>query len=173
VLKAQPAHTPKVKVTDAYLKPLARAKVFMRTTYGLKSIETRVGVTNSAGELTLPAVYNGGRYTFGASLLGYCPTATEVPPVGSASWIDLIEMVTEPATSVVKGKVVDKAGKPVTGARVSTGFGPSALTDKKGEFTLTQMPDRGVRLEARKGKLIGTNTDAKGRLTSMVKIVVH
>ena len=163
ILKAMPARFPKVTVTDAYLKPLAGAKVFVKTNYGLKSVESAVGLTNSAGELVVPAVYHGGKYTFRAALLGYCPKGSGAAPVGSENWIDSIEIVTEPATSTVKGKVVDQNGKPVVGAKVSTDFGPSALTDKKGEFTLTQMPDRGVRLEARKGGLHGTNLDAKGR----------
>ena len=173
ILKALPAHTPKVTVIDAFLKPLPGVKVYMKTMYGLASVESGVGVTNSKGELTVPAVYHDGKYTFRAALLGYCPRATQVPPVGSQNWIDSIEIVTEPAATVVKGKVVDQNGKPVVGVKVSTDFGPHALTDASGEFTLTQMPNSAVRLEARKGKLIGTNIDAKGRLTSMTKIVVH
>jgi len=173
VLKAMPARSPKVTVIDAYLKPLPGAKVYMRTMYGLKSVESRVGTTNSAGELTVPVLYHGGKYTFRAALLGYCPRATQVPPVGSQNWIDSIEIVTEPATSIVKGKVVDQNGKPVVGAKVSTDFGPYALTDASGEFTLSQMPDGIVRLEARKGKLAGTNIDVKGRLMRQAAIVIR
>ena len=164
VLKALPARYPKVIVTDAYLKPLAGAKVYMKTAYGLMSFESRVGATNSAGELTVPAVYHGGRYSFRAALLGYCPKGIVVPLVGSESWIDSIEIVTEPATSTVKGKVVDGNGKPVVGAKVSTDFGPCALTDARGEFTLNQMPSWPVILQARKGRLSGVNLDGKGRL---------
>lgn len=166
VLKALPARSPKVAVMDAYLKPLARAKVFVKETYGLKSIETLAGVTNSAGEVTVPAVYNGGSYTFRAALLGYRPAVSQTPAVGSKNWIDSVEIVTEPATTMVKGKVVDGSGKPVQGANVTTDFGPHALTDAKGEFTLKQMPPWDVQLDARKGSVHGTNLNAKGRLNS-------
>jgi hypothetical protein len=173
ILKAMPARSPKVTVTDAYLKPLAGAKVFVETDYGLKSVESAVGLTNSKGELVVPAVYHGGKYTFRAALLGYCPKGSGAAPVGSQNWVDSIEIVTEPATAVVKGKVVDKAGKPVVGAKVTTDFGPYALTDASGEFTLSQMPDGIVRLEARKGKLAGTNIDVKGRLMRQAAIVIR
>ena len=172
VLKALPARSPKVKVMDAYLKPLRGVKVYAKATYGLKSVETSVGVTNSAGEIRVPAVYHGGEYTFRAALLGYSPAGSQTPPVGSASWIDMVEIVTEPATDTVKGKVVDGHGKPVPGAKVTTNFGPNALTDTEGKFTLKQMPDSPVKMEARKGKLVGTNLDAKGRLISASEPIV-
>ena len=165
VFRALPARSPKVTVTDAYLKPLKGAKVSVKAAYGLKSVETSVGVANSSGEFTVPAVYPGGKYTFRATLLGYCPKEVQTPPVGGKNWIDSIEIVTEPAAKVVKGKVVDGNGKAVAGAKVSTDFGPYALTDARGEFTLKQMPDRMVVLNARKGSLQGTNLDAKGRLS--------
>lgn len=172
VLKALPARSPKVTVTDAYLKPLAGVKVYATATYGLKSLETCVGVTNLAGELTVPAVYPGGRYTFRAALLGYCPAGTKLPVVGSENWMDLVEMTMEPATSVVRGKVVDGNGKAVAGARVSTDFGPSALTDSRGEFALRQMPSSPTPVMARKGSLKGSNVDAKGRIPQASETVI-
>lgn len=175
ILRALPARSPKVTVTDAYLKPLRGAKVSVTAAYGLKSVHSPGGVTNSAGEVRIPAVYPGGKYTFRATLLGYSPRETRSPEVGSKNWIDLIEIVTEPATKVVKGKVVDANGKPVSGAEVTTDFGPYALTDTKGEFTLKQMPDSLVPLTAGKGSLKGTNLDAKGQLSRAHEpvIVIH
>lgn len=159
-------------MTDAYLKPLAGAKVYAIQAYGLKSVEKMAGTTDSSGELTIPAVYVGGRYTFRAALPGYCPGKSVAPPVGGPSWVDLIEIVTEPATSVVKGKVVDASGKPVIGAEVFTDFGPCSATNEDGEFTLKQMPDWPVRLEARKGKATGANVDAKGMLARRPNAVI-
>ena len=172
VLKAQPAHYPKVVVTDVYGKPIARVKVSVGAIYGLARVAKPVGVTNSAGELITPALYKGGKYGFDAALLGYCPAATMPPPVGSENWIDLIEITLGPAESIVKGKVVDARGKPVAGASVTTDFGPTTLTDAKGEFTLKQMPSRPAPIKARKGSLKGTNVDAKGRIPQTPKTVI-
>lgn len=172
VLRALPARSPKIIVTDAYLKPLSGAKVYASQAYGLKSVESMVGVTNSEGELIVPAVYQGARYTFRAALPGYCPGKSAAPAVGSESWIDLIEIVTEPATSVLKGRVVDASGRPVIGAEVATDFGPCSVTNETGEFTLEQMPEWPVRLEARKGRATGANVDAKGNLIRKPETVI-
>ena len=172
VLKARPAHYPKVVVTDVYGKPIARVKVSVGAIYGLARVAKPVGVTNSAGELITPALYKGGRYGFDAALLGYCPGAAMPPPVGSENWIDLIEITLGPATSVVKGKVVDARGKPVVGASVTTNFGPTALTDGNGEFTLNRMPSGPTPIKARKGKLKGTNVDVKGRIPQGSETVI-
>lgn len=172
VLRALPARSPKVIVTDAYLKPLKGARVSVTLAYGLKNVQVTGGVTNSAGEARIPAVYPGGKYTFRATPAGYCPKAVNTPAVGGKSWIDLVEIVTEPATNSVKGKVVDAKGKPVSGATVSTDFGPSAVTDARGAFTLKQMPDSPVPLTARKANLKGTNLDARGNLVRACEPVI-
>jgi hypothetical protein len=172
VLKAAPARSPKVVVTDVYGKPIGGVKVSMQVIYGLVKVTKPVGVTNSAGEVIVPSLYKGGQYAFRATLLGYCPMSNTPPPVRSENWIDLIEMTMGPATDVVKGKVVDGNGKPVSGAKVTTDFGPSALTDGTGEFTLKQMPDSPVPIKAGKGKLSGTNVDAKGRIPQRSETVI-
>lgn len=172
VLKAKPAKSPRVIVTDAYLKPLAGAKVYVKQNYGVKGVENEVGATDSAGEVTIPALYPGGSYTVRVALLGYCPNATTLPEVGGPNWIDRIEFAAEPATSTAKGKVVDSVGSAVAGANVTTDFGPVSITDANGQFTLQQMPDWPVRLEASKGKAHGSNVDAKCRIVWNQDLVI-
>ena len=172
VLKAAPARTPKVAITDVYGKPLGGVKVSMQVIYGLAKVTRPVGLTNSAGEVIGPSLYKGGKYAFRATLLGYCPMSNTPPPVGSENWIDLIEMTMGPATDVVKGKVVDANSKPVAGAKVTTDFGPSALTDAKGEFALRQMSSSPVPIMAHKGSLKGSNVDAKGRIAQASETVI-
>ena len=91
-LRALPARSPRIIVTDAYLKPLAGAKVYVRSHFGLKSAEKPIGVTNSAGKLTMPEAYHGACYTFRAALPGYASSEVRCPLVGSENWIDLIEL---------------------------------------------------------------------------------
>lgn len=172
VVKAQRARLPKVLVTDAYLKPLAGAKVYIRPWYGLLNCpESFAGTTNGVGRMTVP-LYAGGRYTLTVKLQGYCPRATDTPVVGDKSWIDLIEIVTEPATAELKGKVVDHTGRPVAGVSVATDFGPKAVTDSNGEFVLKQMPSWSVSLQATKGKLRGNNVGPTGRLMPTSRTVI-
>jgi hypothetical protein len=108
VFRTAPARSPKVTVMDAYCKPLAGAKVFARQHYGLKDTEKPVGVTNSAGEMTVPAAYKGGVYTFRAVLPGYFGWGTKCPPVGGDSWIDSVEIVMAPAKTPEAGRSANR-----------------------------------------------------------------
>ena len=172
MLRALPAHCPKITVMDVYCKPIAGAKVYARQHYGLMSVENPIGITNSAGELVAPAVYQGSVCTFRAALLGYFGAGAACPPVGGDSWIDSVEVTMDFAVSTSSGKVVDAAGKPVAGAEVTTDFGPSSVTNADGEYTIEHMPTWNVRLDARKGKASGANTDAKGRVVSKPETVI-
>lgn len=172
VFKAAPARSPKVTVMDEYCRPMAAAKVYARQHFGLMTRDLAVGVTDASGNLVVPDLYKGGVYTLRAVLPGYYTWGTRCPAVGCENWIDSIEITMGPATESVKGKVVDKAGKPVAEAVITTEFGPSATTDSAGAFVLNQMPSPKVLLTARKGKLTGTNLDAKGMLTRPSVIVL-
>lgn len=157
---------------DEYCKPMPGAQVFARQHFGLLTRDMAVGVTDASGNLVVPDLYKGGVYTMRAVLPGHYTWGTRCPAVGCENWIDSIEITMGPATESVQGTVVDKAGKPVAEAIVTTDFGPSATTDAAGAFILEQMPSPEVVLTARKGKLKGSNLDAKRTLTRPSVIVL-
>lgn len=159
-------------VMDEYCKPLAGAKVYARQHYGLMTRETAVGITDASGGLVVPDLYRGAIYTLRAVLPGYFTWGTKCPAVGGENWIDSIETTMALAGETVKGKVVDASGKPLANVQVTTDFGPAAVTDERGEYTLQQMPAGRVVITAQKGKLQGSNLDPKGRLIAAGEAIV-
>jgi hypothetical protein len=170
-VKAQPAHSPKVTVMDVWCKPIANADVWLREFFGLSWLDIHAGKTDESGECTVPAVYVGGKYEFRAVLPGLYGYGSGGPTVGSENWIDNVEIVLDVADRERKGKVVDEKSRPIAGVRVVTDFGPETLTDAKGEFVLTDMPDHLVIIQARKGDLYGANY-VKARVQDPEKIPI-
>lgn len=156
-LEAVPACSPKVTVMDVWCKPMVGAEVWLREYYGLSWRDIRLSKTGKNGEYVVPAVYVGGKYAFRAVYPAFYGRDSIAPIVGSANWIDSVEIILDVADQERNGKVVDDKKRPVAGAKVYTDFGPETVTDDKGEFALNGMPERLVIIQARKGDLWGSN----------------
>jgi protocatechuate 3,4-dioxygenase beta subunit len=161
------------------------AEVTLRTEFGVK--RTR---TDADGAFVLSALAPGNA-NMDVRADGFAPVATPVvvPDTGGrrAFAIPRIELQTE---GVVEGDVVDGHGAPVAGARVSTGHVPTwllvganrsgagafAVTDARGRFSLHQIAEGSVALEAyapgvgraRSGDVAVTS----GRVTDGIHLVV-
>jgi len=167
IVRAKPAHTVLVTVSDAYNKPLTGADVYAMVSYGKNYAPFKVGRTGSKGRLQVSTVYQAGQYAFTAVLPGYYSFGTaSLPKVGSSNWIDSVEIAMDRVNAVRRGRVVDEKGKPVAGASVYLEFGPRALTNNNGEFTLENMPNSLVRILAKKGNLYGSNVE-RNRIRSL------
>jgi hypothetical protein len=95
-LKLQSAVRATVSVTDAYGKPIPGALVQMRVSPRPDGAWWTAGKTDSAGRLAVNALYPNGVYTFRAMRAGYKTDDTGgLPRVGSAAWINNIEIVLE------------------------------------------------------------------------------
>ena len=120
-----------IRVHNPDSEPVGQPKLLVQQ--GGTSTETPV-----AEDGTYDLTINGASGTY---------TLKVVPPTGFATpetrtW-DVSQDAPEPDFDVypitVTGRVLDASGQPVAGARVSVG-GRSALTDAKGNFTVTKVP---------------------------------
>lgn len=157
VLHLEMARRVNVQVLDAQGDALAEASVRLteyRDLDGVKDarVTTRsAGSTGPEGRATIKGLLNNVRYSISAEAPGYEPDqkfrlrAGEQPP-------DLVTIRMQKSERVVKGKVIDIAGKPVAGANVSQamffGGGISTETAADGTFRLADLPSRGLELEA-------------------------
>lgn len=95
-IRLQPPAKATVSVTDAFGRPIKGAQVQMRVSPRPDEAWWTVGRTDSAGRLAVTALYPNGVYTFRASRAGYKTDGTAgLPRVGSAAWINLIEITME------------------------------------------------------------------------------
>lgn len=95
-IKLQPPMRANVSVTDAFGRPIKGATVQMRVSPRPDDVWHTVGKTDSKGRLAAASLYPNGVYTFRAIRTGYKTGSTAgLPRVGSASWINLIEITME------------------------------------------------------------------------------
>lgn len=168
----EPYQTFKIYVKTSNGVPLSGAKITRAMMIrGMNPGEYKVSDAN--GEIVVSKLMAGSIIGYDVTLSGYyCANQPEkLPEVGSPDWKDTITITMTRADRVQTGKVVNKSGKPVAGVRVSTLFGPEAMTDEKGEFVLNNMPDDTVEIEASEvisrnmtaGTTSGVVTEMKGK----------
>jgi Carboxypeptidase regulatory-like domain/PDZ domain len=163
---------------------ISGADVTLRTDFGVRRTRTDAG-----GAFTL-SMLAPGNARLEVRATGYAPATIPLPIPDSGGRRALailpIELQTE---GVVEGDVVDAHGAPVAGARVSTGHVPTwllvgadrqgagfAVTDAQGRFSLHQVAEGSVALEAyapgvgraRSGEV----AVASGRVTDGIHLVV-
>jgi S1-C subfamily serine protease len=200
-----PSHAPRVVVTEGNIDslrvelapaesatgevvaargrdPVAGADVTLYTDLGVRRART-----GAQGSFTLSELAPGnGRLS--ARAPGFAPVTRSIAVPDSGGRrpyaIPRIELVAE---GVVEGDVVDGRGDPVAGARVAQDHVPTwllvgstpegiAVTDARGRFTLPQLPEGTVTLEAYapgvgRARVAGVKVTA-GRTTDRVRIEV-
>lgn len=200
-----PGHAPKVVTTDGTgdalrveLSPaetatgevvtargrdaVAGAEVTLYTDLGVRRARTGTSGTFSIGELPP------GPAKLRVRAPGYAPIAHEltIPDSGGRRAFALPRVELQ-AEGTVEGEVVDGKGEPVPGARVALDHVPTwllvgarpddvAVTDAKGRFTLAQLPEGTVSLEAYapdvgRGRATGVKVTS-GRATVRVSIAL-
>jgi len=172
-----PGHAPKVVTTDGTgealrveLSPaetatgevvaargrdaIAGAEVTLYTNLGVRRARTGASGTFSLGELSP------GPAKLRVRAAGFAPVAHELTvPDSSGRRPFAVPRIELAAEGLVEGEVVDGRGDPVPGARVARDHVPTwllvgarpddvAVTDGKGRFTLAQLPEGTVTLEA-------------------------
>jgi len=163
--------------------PIANADVAMHLDSGVRRART-----DSEGHFALKELAPGpARIVVRAS--GFAPAVRSVTIADSGgrreSGIERVELVEE---GIVQGDVVDPRGDPVPGARVAREHAPTwllvgstpadvAVTDARGRFTLRQLAEEAITLEAYspdlgRGYASGVNVVA-ARTTDRVHIVIE
>jgi hypothetical protein len=167
--------TQKTLVSDGMtitLLPLRKLTVVVKDKAGnlLSDVKVTVGCaeaksTGNPGQYVVTDIYPGEGYSIQASKDGfiYQPSNDgQTLDPGSDQWPERVEIVMESANRVQQGLVVDESGKPVAGAQVWFYGGwnqtQTATTDMDGTFTLKNLPDSPVTINASKGNARGTAT---------------
>jgi protocatechuate 3,4-dioxygenase beta subunit len=149
-VKLQPAATLAGRVMDPNGKPIQGAylQVMLReSNWGSSFLSSRSVVSNAQGEFEAPTLPAGHRYSVTASAEGYGQARIETTEDQmTAGKVQAGPFTLPLANMSVTGVVVDSAGKPVSGARISC-FGGSqdnqpnrdAKVDAEGRFTLDRV----------------------------------
>ena len=179
-----PAETVTGEVVSALRRePIAGAEVALHSDWGVRRART-----DGKGAFTLKDLPAGSaRLVVRAS--GFAATERSIAVADSGgrreSELHLVELAEE---GVVEGDVVDARGNPVVGARVAKGLAPTwllvgstpsevAVTDAKGRFTLRELAEGAITIEAYspelgRGRVSGVAV-ASGRTTDRVHIVME
>jgi hypothetical protein len=163
-----------VTVKDPSGKPIQGVSIDLNLNFGpgFPSVETsrKQLMTDSKGIVVCDGLYDGMPYSVSATLKGRYqkeyPSTTEV---GGEGWTDKVTIVMGLSNKVVKGLVLDNAGKPVSGAKVTSGD-VSTTSDAKGRFVLKNLSGNDVSIDAQKGNLRG-NTWLQKSETECVVII--
>ena len=147
ILKLNPTMSLRVRVQDENGDAVGNARIVTQTEPGSGGDSIPA---DKAGSAVVPYLVQGSKLALGAQAAGYYFASDYTKPVivGGAGWKPETVLVMKEAHRVQKGRVVGRDGKPVPRASVRTTFGPSAATDRNGEFTLENMPDTSVEVFA-------------------------
>jgi hypothetical protein len=179
-----PAETVTGEVVSALRRePIAGAEVALHSDWGVRRART-----DGKGAFSLKDLPAGSaRLVVRAS--GFAATERSIAVADSGgrreSELHLVELAEE---GTVEGDVVDARGNPVVGARVAKGLAPTwllvgsspsevAVTDAKGRFTLRELAEGTITIEAYspelgRGRVSGVAV-ASGRTTDRVHIVME
>jgi hypothetical protein len=164
-------------------EPIAAAEVVLHFDWGVRRAST-----DAQGHFSLKDLPAGtARLAVRASGFASAERSVSVADTGGRreSVLDRLELIEE---GIVEGDVVDQHGDPVVGARVANGLAPTwllvgstpngiAVTDANGRFTLRELSEGTITLEAfspdvGRGRLSGVAV-VGGRTTDRVHIVIE